>query len=76
MHPLIDNLDSLKDTEIEHKISDLNKKYFMVRNQEVRKQILNLLETYRQILTDRRSKEYSKVVEHKDKNLDNLINIS
>ena len=39
MHPLIDDLSKLKDSELEAKINDLTRKYFMVRNPGVQAQI-------------------------------------
>ena len=32
MHPLAGDLESLKDIDLENKINDLTKKYFMTRN--------------------------------------------
>jgi hypothetical protein len=76
MHPLAGEISSLKDGEIETKISDLTKKYFMTSNPGIKSQIAILLENYRNELTTRRNSEWQKMVENRDKGLDKLINIS
>jgi hypothetical protein len=76
MHPLAGDMSSLKDGEIETKISDLTKKYFMTNNTGIKAQIATLLENYRNELSARRSAEWRKMVENRDKGLDKLINVS
>jgi hypothetical protein len=76
MHPLADEMSSLKDGELESKISDLTKKYFMTNNTGIKAQIASLLENYRNELSTRRSAEWKKMIENRDKGLDKLINIS
>jgi hypothetical protein len=76
MHPLADEMSSLKDSELESKISDLTKKYFMTNNTGIKAQIASLLENYRNELSTRRSAEWKKMIENRDKGLDKLINIS
>jgi hypothetical protein len=76
MHPLADDMTSLKDGELESKISDLTKKYFMTNNTGIKAQIASLLENYRNELSTRRSAEWKKMIENRDKGLDKLINIS
>jgi len=76
MHPLAGDMSSLKDGEIETKISDLTKKYFMTNNTGIKAQISTLLENYRNELSARRSAEWRKMVENRDKGLDKLINVS
>jgi hypothetical protein len=76
MHPLADDITALKEAEIESKISDLTKKYFMTTNPGIKAQISSLLETYRVELSSRRSAEWQKMIENRDKGLDKLINIS
>jgi hypothetical protein len=39
MHPLISNLENLKDSEIDFKINDLTKKYFQSANPDLRQQV-------------------------------------
>jgi hypothetical protein len=76
MHPLADEMSTLKDGELESKISDLTKKYFMTSNTGIKAQIASLLENYRNELSTRRSAEWKKMIENRDKGLDKLINIS
>jgi hypothetical protein len=76
MHPLASDMSSLKDGELETKVSELTKKYFMTSNPGIKSQIAALLENYRNELTTRRSAEWQKMVENRDKGLDKLINIS
>jgi hypothetical protein len=75
-NPLIDDLSSFSDKEIEDKIFELNKKYWMTQNPQVRDQITTVLETYKIEAETRRAKERSKMNEKGDSPLDNLINIS
>jgi hypothetical protein len=76
MHPLAGDMASLKDGELESKISDLTKKYFMTSNPGIKSQIATLLENYRNELATRRSAEWKKMIENRDKGLDKLINVS
>lgn len=76
MHPLAGDMSSLKDGELESKISDLTKKYFMTSNTGIKAQIATLLENYRNELSTRRSAEWKKMIENRDKGLDKLINVS
>lgn len=75
MHPLVDNLQGLKEAEIEAKINDLTRKYFMSRNPDVQLQIASVLETYKEELNTRRQAEWQKMTENRDKNLDKLIKV-
>jgi hypothetical protein len=77
MHPLAGNLEDLKDQDINNKISDLTKKFFMTHNPEVQGQIANLLDEYRNELGARNAKLWQKQMENNSgKGLDKLINIS
>ena len=76
MHPLAGDMSTLKDGELESKISDLTKKYFMTTTTGIKAQISTLLENYRNELATRRSAEWKKMVETRDKGLDKLINVS
>lgn len=75
MHPLVDNLETLTTNELEAKITDLTKKYFLTRNAELQIQILNILDSYKNELDTRRRAEWKKVQENRDKGLDKLIKI-
>jgi hypothetical protein len=76
MHPLVDNLENIKDGEIENKINDLTRKYFMTRNPGVQAQIASVLNTYKEEMGRRRAAEYERLMNNRDKGLDKLINIS
>jgi hypothetical protein len=69
-------MSTLKDAELESKVSDLTKKYFMTNNTGIKAQIATLLENYRNELSTRRSVEWKKMIENRDKGLDKLINVS
>jgi hypothetical protein len=76
MHPLINNLGELKINELELKIGELGKKYFMTQNFEVQGQILAVLNTYQEELTERRRIEWEQMSANRDRGLDKLININ
>jgi hypothetical protein len=77
-NPLLSDLTQLKDTELENKISDLNKKYSIalrMGNGDVANQIATTLESFR-METQRRQYEANKrMMEKQDKGLDGLINV-
>ena len=76
--PLIDSLDHFTLQELEEKVTDLQRKYFMSRNPQVQLQITNVLDIYKLELQDRRIKELQRQQsqDNDDNSLDNLINIS
>ncbi len=76
MHPLVNDLDSLKTTELEAKINDLTKKYFMTANPGMQAQISIVLDTYKEEIGKRQQLEWEKVLESRNKGLDKLINVS
>ena len=76
MHPLSGTLDEFKDNELESKIGDLTKKYFMTYNTDIKSQIAMLLDSYKEEMSKRRSIALEKLMNSRDKNLDKLINIS
>jgi len=76
MHPLITDLDRLKIGEIESKVNDLTKKYFMTSNPGVQAQISSALDAYREELSKRQASEWEKTMESRNKGLDKLINVS
>jgi hypothetical protein len=75
MHPLISNLENLKDSEIDFKINDLTKKYFQSANPDLRQQVSLALDTYKTEQARRQRAEWQKMIDNRDKNLDKLINI-
>jgi len=76
MHPLISDLAALKDAELEHKLSDLTKKYFQTSNPGLQQQISSVIDSYREELATRKRADWEKMMENRDKGLDKLINIS
>ena len=75
MQPFV-NFSDMKDMEIESKITDLGKKYFMTHNPSVQMQIASLLDAYKDELSLRRHNEWQKMMDKSDKGLDKLININ
>jgi hypothetical protein len=76
MHPLVNDLSGLKDAELESKINDLTRKYFMSYNPGVQAQMIAVLDSYKEELDKRRRAEYDKMMNNRDKGLDKLINVS
>ena len=76
MHPLAEDFDSLKDAEIEARIQDLTKKYFMSHNSDVQRQVGMFLDMYKAEIQHRRSAAWQKEYQKRNKDLDNLINVS
>jgi len=76
MHPLAGSFEHLKDSEIEEKISDLTKKYFMTSNFEVQMQISSLLENYKEEIGKRRQLQLQRLMQKSEKSLDNLVKIN
>jgi hypothetical protein len=76
MHPLVQDLSELKDSELDSRISDLTKKYFMTSNPGVREQMVAILESYKAESSKRRQAAWEKMMSNRDKSLDKLINIS
>ncbi len=76
MHPLVSDLSSLKDNEVESKINDLTKKYFSSSNPDVRHQITMLLDTYREEMGKRQQAAYAKLMSSRNKDLDKLIKVN
>lgn len=76
MHPLINNLSNIKDSELDTKINDLTRKYFATSNFELRQQIIMVLESYKEELGNRKRIEYENMMKSRDKGLDKLINVS
>jgi hypothetical protein len=74
------DLSVLKDTDIESKITDLTNKYFIavkLRNSDLCNQIIMGLDQCRDELNRRNTEKSKKVmVNDKNKDLDDLINIS
>lgn len=76
MHPLVDDLTSLKDSEIENKVQELTRKYFMTRNFDVQHQISAVLDTYKEEMARRQREAYEKMMQSRNQDLDKLINVN
>lgn len=76
MHPLVDDLHNLKDSELESKINDLTRKYFMAMNPDVQFQIASVLESYKEEQAIRQKAAYDKMMNQQGKGLDKLINVN
>lgn len=76
-NPLVDSFSKLSDSEIDDKISELSRKYFISHNPQVQMQISTILEMYKQEAQSRRAKAAQKQAEQDgESGLDNLINVS
>ena len=74
-NPLVNSFDDLSDIELEKKILELNKKFWMTQNPQVKEQITAILDMYKAEMEGRRKK--TKInSQDSDNSLDNLINIS
>lgn len=76
INPLVDDMSSLKDSEIESKIQDLSKKYWATNNPNLRFQIAQFLEIYKEELGTRRAKAWEQQYQKRNKDLDNLIQVN
>lgn len=77
MHPLINDIDHLTETELEEKILKLNRAYHITTNEQTRHQIILALDTYKIALEEKRIENKKRQQENNgDDSLDNLINIS
>lgn len=73
-HPLT-KVKTLKDNELEEKIIDLSTRYWKTSNPDIQRQIMLILDEYRQELGSRRAKQQVSQ-QNGENDLDNLINIS
>jgi hypothetical protein len=76
MHPLSGDLSVFKDAEIESKISDLTRKYFMTQNPILQQQISTVLNDYNEEMSKRRQAALAKLMKMADKSLDNLVKVN
>jgi uncharacterized protein (DUF2342 family) len=75
-NPLVDSFDNLTDTQIDDKIQELGRKFWMSRNPELQQQISVILDMFKQEAASRRAKAFQKMQENGNNDLDSLINIS
>ena len=74
-HPLVADLSNMKETEIEQKITELTKRYYAASSAELQRQVIILLDTYKQELETRRYNEWAKMAADQEKMVDKLINV-
>lgn len=73
MDPFVD-MSAMSENELEKKIEDLTRKYFMTPNADLKFQIVRFLDVYKSELQTRRMKTYQEQFERqRDKGLDKLI---
>tara|TARA_B110000503_G_scaffold120884_1_gene183951 strand:+ start:17220 stop:17456 length:237 start_codon:yes stop_codon:yes gene_type:complete len=76
-NPLVDSFDLLSDLEIDAKVSELSRKYYMSANPQVQQQIAAILDMYREESRARQARAYQRQSDNNgDNSLDSLINIS
>lgn len=76
IHPNLGDLKQFNDRQLEEKIYKLNGMYFMTENQEVRQQMLLLMDSYKLELEERRLAASKKKADEGKDDLDNLIKIN
>ena len=74
-HPLTEDYSKLKDAEIEQRVQELSRKYFMTQNPHVKHQLATFIDIYKTELNHRRTKQLEQVYQKRDKDLDKLINV-
>lgn len=74
-HPLAEDYSQLKDAEIEARVQDLSRKYFMANNPAVKQQIAVFIDIYKNELSVRRAKQLEQLYQKRDKDLDKLIKV-
>mgnify|MGYP001346634794 CR=1 FL=1 len=76
-NPLVDSFEQLSDAEVENKMLELQRKYFMSPNPQVQEQIAVILDMFKQETNSRRAKQYVQQQDQDgEKGLDSLINVS
>jgi len=76
MHPGIGDLSDLTETQLEDKITQLSRYYHFTPNEDVRRQMILVLDEYKLELETRRIQAKKKMQQDDDNDLDNLINVS
>ncbi|NBR61025.1 MAG: hypothetical protein EBT86_05125 [Actinobacteria bacterium] len=74
INPFVD-FTNINDTDLEKKLNDLTKKYFMTNNADLKYQISIVISMYREELANRRNKIYNEQFD-KQEGLDNLIKVN
>lgn len=74
MNPFID-FTNMNDNDLEKRIHEITKKYFMTYNADLKMQLATALNMYKEELSNRRQKVFQEQFE-KQKGLDNLIKVN
>lgn len=76
-NPLLPNLSEIKENDLENKISELTRKYFMAlrTNGYLAEQVLVSLEAYKYELRQRQIASQKSLMEKSNKDLDDLIKV-
>jgi hypothetical protein len=76
-NPLLPNLGEIKENDLENKISELTRKYFMAlrTNGYLAEQVLVSLEAYKSELRQRQIASQKSLMEKSNKDLDDLIKV-
>jgi len=75
IHPHAESLKEFTDNQLEQKLYKLNGMYFMTDNQDVRQQMILLMDSIKIELEERQIAK-RKQMQNDDNDLDNLINVS
>ena len=79
LHPYVDNLDNLSINELEDKVIELQRKYFLTKNPSVQSQISVIIDIYREQIQTRHRIDAQRQRDNQqdgDNSLDNLIKVS
>ena len=76
IHPHAESFKELTDNQLEQKLYKLNGMYFMTENQDVRQQMILLMDSIKIELEERQIAAKKKQTQNDDNDLDNLINVS
>jgi hypothetical protein len=76
MHPLVNNLSELKDSELYARINDLTKKYYMTRNPDLQWQMAGVLDDLRLEARTRAAEQTAEIQKSNNQSLDSLIKLS
>ena len=76
IHPHVGDISQLTIPQLEEKIIELSRKYFMSYNPQIQEQISTFLEIYRSELQMKIAQDRLRQQENGNNDLDNLINVS
>jgi len=76
INPFLEDLSHIKDSELEDKIQDLSKKYWLTSNPSIKMQIASYIDIHREELKARQAKALNQQFQTRNKDLDNLIQIN